>query len=481
MDSKDIMRKFSEKKNKTIQITKDKLCYSRINSLLDEGSFVELSSLVKPRGLSDLFDRPPVDGDGVVTGYGTVDGKLIYIASSDPDVYGGSLGQMHARKISLALAGAVEAEVPFVMLIDSGGARIEEGILALEGLSELLSELSFASEVIPVINAILGPCAGGSAIAAALGHFNFMTKENSRVFMNGPMVTAAKEGKEIDTKEIGGFEVHSQTTGFTSFVSEDEKSCMDDIKNLITYFPDSDGYFFDENNDDPNRTEIRLDDIASSITDEYSMEEIISLVFDNNSVLEVSKDYCKTAITSLAKMDGFPVGVIATGEKRLSAKSARKLADFVDTCSLLQLPLVSFVDCEGFAIGLEHEHSNIIQEVARLFRQIEAYPGPKIAIIVGKAVGTAYLTLAGKNSGFDFVYAWPTAQISVVNSDTAANILYKSEIAQADDVISSRQDFTNKYEREVADPKTAAAFGYVDEIIYPSSTRPRLASAFQIL
>ncbi|MHB8963319.1 MAG: acyl-CoA carboxylase subunit beta [Saccharofermentanales bacterium] len=482
MDSKKIMNEFIEKKSAGMSSSRSGLCIDRIRALLDEDSFVEINALVQSRGLTGVFDRPKVDGDGVVTGYGTINGRQVFVSSQDPTVYGGSMGQMHALKISETVRLAVRAGAPFIGIFDTGGSRIEEGVLALEGLSELLASISMAASEIPVIAAVVGPCPGGSAIAASLSHFRFMAGPAAGIYMNGPMVTAAAEGKTMSPADIGGASVHAQKTGLASFTCTDDKECMRSIRNLMGYFPDLEGGFLDAGTyDDPNRTEAALDEIAANMSTGYSFDNILSNVFDQDSVLEVSAEYQTGALTALARIDGMPVGVIATRERRLNAGTARKLVLFVNICDLLGLPLISFVDCEGFAIGLSHEYSHIIERSAELYKVIEAYSGPKIAIIVGKAIGTAFLALAGKQSGFDFVYAWPTASIAVVNPDTAATILYRNEISSAPDIIRSREEFTDKYLNEVAAPSVAASLGYVDEIIFPSSTRPRIASALQIL
>ena len=482
MNSHETMRKYAEKKTEAAAQGHNMKCYERIGLLLDEGSFVELNSLVRPRGLSALFNRPPVDGDGVVTGYGEIEGQMVYIAVQDPDIYGGSMGQMHSLKIREAADQAVLSGVPLLILFDTGGARIEEGILALEGLSELLSVLSDAADLIPVVSVILGPCPGGSAVAAGLSHFRFFSNERGMAFMNGPMVTAASEGTTMDPADIGGGKIHSNKTGFASFVYDSDEKCLLAVRNLISYFPDNINLFDSEvPSDDPNRTESELDDIASAISDGYSIDRVVELVFDSGSFLEVSAGYQSGVITALARIDGLPVAVIANRSQRMEPNDAGKLTEFVKTCDLLELPLISFVDCEGFSIGLKYEYSDILKKAVDLYKSIDSYSSVKIAVITGKAIGTAFLTLSGKNAGFDHVYAWPTAQISVVNADTAANILYKNEIAAADDVIMSRKDFTDKYSEEIAAPQVAASYGYVDEIIYPSSTRPRIASALQII
>jgi len=479
MGSREKMEKFIEKNSSESIKTNDDLCLARINQLLDEESFVEINSYVKARGISFGFEREKVEGDGVVTGYGSINGNLVFVAVQDPNVYAGSMGQMHAAKISEIVDMAVRSNAPFIGLYDSGGARIEEGILALEGMAEVLSGINVASDHIPVIAGILGPCAGGSAIAAGLSHFRFMTENSSGIYMNGPMVTAAVEGKTLEPSEIGGAKIHNEKTGLASFVFEDEEECINSIRDFMEYIP---GYHEEiENIEDSNRVEAKLDEIAKNIDSGYDVREIIRNISDTDSFLEISCGYSKGVITALVKFDGYPVAVIANNSKRMDAQMAAKLKTFVKTCDVLELPLISLVDCQGFSIGIDHEYSDIVKNAGELFRQIENYESPKISIILGEAIGTAYIILASKQNGFDFVYAWPTAEISVVTSDTAANILYKDEIAKSSEVINSRADFVFKYSNEVADAKVAAGFGHVDEIIMPSATRPRIISALQII
>ncbi len=479
MGSIEKMENYIEKKSSRVMKADDNVCIARIRQLMDEDSFVEINSHVKARGISFGFERKKVEGDGVVTGYGSINGNLVFVAVQDPDVYAGSMGQMHAAKISEIIDMAVRSNAPFIGLYDSGGARIEEGILALEGMAEVLSGINVASRQIPVIAGILGPCPGGSAIAAGLSHFRFMTESPSGIYMNGPMVTAASNGKTMEPSEIGGAKIHNEKTGLASFVYSTEEECLESIRNLIEYIP---GYHEEVDDfDDSNRVEARLDEIAQNIDSGYDVREIIKSISDTDTFLEVSSGYADGVITALAKFEGYPVAVIANNSKRMDAKMALKLRTFVKTCDVLELPLISLVDCQGFSIGVEHEYSDIVKNAGELFAQIDNYESPKISIIIGEAIGTAYITLASKQNGFDFVYAWPTAEISVVTSDTAANILYKDDIAASSDVITSRADFVSRYSNEVADATVAAAYGHVDEIIMPSATRPRIISALQII
>ena len=291
MGSRDKMSEFIQKKSLNPVIEKNAktgICIERIRELLDEESFVEINSFVHSRGLSFGFDRAKVDGDGVIVGYGTIDDRMVFVASQDPSVYAGSIGQMHAQKISGIIQMTIQANAPFIGIYDTGGARIEEGILALEGLAEVLSSINEASTQIPLFAAIMGPCPGGSAFIASLSHFRFMTAKSSGLYMNGPMVTAATEGKTIDAADIGGSKIHSTKTGLASVVCETENECISSIRTLLNYFPDSpDEIAQDEIElDSLNRVEGRLDEIADTLDNGYQMKEIIHLIVDKNSLFE---------------------------------------------------------------------------------------------------------------------------------------------------------------------------------------------------
>ncbi len=486
MSSLEKMNEFIQRKSSNLvadEKAKTDTCLDRIKWLLDEESFVEINQFVQSRGFAYGFEREKVDGDGVITGYGTIFNQLVFVASQDPNIYAGSLGQMHAEKISAVIQMAIKANAPFIGIYDTGGARIEEGILSLEGLSGVLSSINEASGLIPTIAAVVGPCLGGSAFAASMSHFRFMTRSESGLFMNGPMVTAATEGKTISPQDIGGAKVHAEKTGLASVVCEDVKSCMESIRNLLSYFPEhpEDVAIDDIANDDPNRTEIHLDEIANNLDNGYNMHEIVDLIVDKDTKFEISPEYAKGIITVFAKMDGITVGLVANNAKRMDSAMASKATSFISFCDTFQIPVITFVDCEGFAIGLGMEHTDIILKGSELYKVMDNCSVPRIGILVGKAIGTAYLALASKQSGCDFVYSWPTSEVAVVTPDTAANIIYRKNIAESQYPIEARKLFTTKYSKEIASPYVASSLGHVDEIIMPSSTRPRIISALQVL
>lgn len=459
------------------------VCRGRIRQLLDPDSFVELDSLVEARGLKFGFSRPAVAGDGVVTGYGTLDGRLVYVAAQDPAVYGGSIGQMHAGKICKAIQLAVAARVPFIGLYDTGGARIEEGIVGLEGLGSLLGSLDAASGEIPLLAAVFGPCAGGAAFAAAASDFILMSEKGSGLYMNGPMVVSGAENKAIEPADIGGARVHACETGLASLIAPDEAGLIRQIRDLIAYLPDSaDGFLNPEPvTDDPNRISDRLDAIASSLDSGYNMREVIRETVDTGSFLEIAAGFAAGLVTGLARLNGRTVGILANAAPRLDGAMSRKAIRLIGLCDRFSLPLVTFTDAEGYVIGLAQEKGGLVQAGADLMQAMLRLGVPRVGVIVGKATGTAYLTLNSKSCGADLVYAWPTAEIAVVNSDTAAHIVYRKEIAAAADPASARNDFVRRYADEIASPYVAASLGHVDEVIRPSATRPRLISALEML
>ncbi len=484
MGSREKMSAYVEKRDALDAAKADNnACRQRIRQLLDEDSFVELDSLVEARGLSFGFTREPVAGDGVVTGYGTIDGRLVYVAAQDPDVYGGSIGHMHAEKICKAVELACTAQVPFIGLYETGGARIEEGVVGLEGLGHLLASLEAASGEIPLIAAVFGPCAGGAAYVAALSDFVLMSEENSGLFMNGPMVISGIENKEIDPKVIGGAAVHSKETGLAALVASDNAAMIGELKMLLGYLPDSaDGFIYPQDtDDDPNRTDAELDDIAADLDQGYDMRQVIRSVTDTGSFLELSPDFANGMICGMARLDGTTVAVIANGEQRLDKKMSEKAVQMIRLCERFRLPILTFTDAEGFVIGLEAEKGGLLMAGASLMRAMLNSSVPRIGLIVGKATGTAYLTMSSKSCGTDMVYAWPTAEIAITNADTAAHIIYRKEIAASEDPANARNEFVDRYAQEIASADVAAKLGHVDEVIKPSASRPRLISALNML
>ncbi len=455
----------------------------RLAALLDPESFVEIDSLARSKGVTFGFEREAVDGDGVVVGYGTVDGRPVFVAAQDPDVHGGSIGRVHAEKIAKAIRLAIQARAPFVGMYDSGGARIEEGVLALEGMADMLGALNAASGDIPTIAAVMGPCPGGLAFAAAASDFVIMSGARAGIYMNGPMVVAASEGKTLDAAVVGGPAVHAAITGLASFVCADETECAGTIRKILAYLPDSSDAMsisFDDA-DDANRTDASLDEIATNLDAGYDVRAVVATIMDSGSVLETSAAYAPGLFTGFARLTGYNVGVIANADSMMDADMAEKATRFVHVCDAFGLPMITFTDTAGYKIGTSYEKSPMIRQGAAMMAAFAECSVPRIGVILGKAFGTAYIAMNSKQTGADMVYAWPTADIAVVSPDTAANIISRKEIAASQYPATARAEFVARYADKVTAPGVAASLGHIDEIIMPSATRPRLASALDML
>lgn len=462
----------------------DKACRRRIQMLLDDASFVELDSLAESRGLAFGFERPKVAGDGVVTGYGTINGRLVYVAAQDPSVYGGSIGQMHAVKISKAVQMAVAANVPFIGLYETGGSRIEEGIVGLEALGGLIADLTDASGEIPLLAGVFGSCAGGAALLAGASDFVLMTDEKAGISMNGPLVISAVENKGTDNAaSVGNAAVHTEKTGLAAFKAANEAELIGTMKALFNYLPDcADGFTMPAAaTDDANRTDTALDDLAAGLDQGYQVRDVIASVLDQGSMLETYSAFATGMVTAFGSLDGSTVGVVANAANRIDADMAAKAIRMVEFCDAFSIPLITITDSEGYVISQQAEEDGLVIAASNLMRSFQQATMPRIGLIIGKAYGTAYLTMNSKSSGADVVYAWPTAEIAALSSDTAAHIVYRKEIAASTDPATARQTFVDKYASEVASPYVAAGLAHVDEVIQPAATRPRLISALNML
>ncbi len=485
MGSREKMTEYVEKRASLGAVeAADKACRRRIQMLLDEASFVELDSLAESRGLAFGFERPKVAGDGVVTGYGTIDGRLVYVAAQDPSVYGGSIGQMHALKISKAVQMAAAAGVPFIGLYETGGSRIEEGIVGLESLGALIADMTDASGEIPLIAGVFGPCAGGAALLAGTSDFVFMTGDKAVISMNGPLVISAVENKGAENAAaVGNATVHTESTGLAAYKAADETELIGAMKALFNYLPDcAEGFMMPgDETDDVNRTDSALDDIAAGLDQGYQVRDIIASVLDQESMFETYAAYAPGMVTAFGRLGGTVVGVVANAAARIDADMAAKAIRMVEFCDAFAIPLITVTDSEGYVISQQAEEDGLVIAATNLMRTFQQAAMPRIGLIIGKAYGTAYLTMNSKSSGADVVYAWPTAEIAALSADTAAHIIYRKEIAAASDPASARQNFVDKYADEVASPYVAAGLAHVDEVIPPAATRPRLISALNML
>ncbi|HBM81454.1 MAG: carboxyl transferase domain-containing protein [Clostridiales bacterium] len=460
----------------------------RINALLDQGSFVEVGAFVKHRCNSFNMANIEAPAEGVVTGYGTIDGRLVYVYAQDFTVIGGSLGEMHAEKICRIIDMAVKMGAPVIGLNDSGGARIQEGVDALSGYGKIFFRNTRASGVIPQISAILGPCAGGAVYSPALGDFIFMVDKTSKMFITGPKVIKAVTGEEVSAEELGGAATHNTTSGVAHFIAPDESSCFAQIKKLISFLPSNNMENPPEYpaSDDLNRKIYEFDGIIpNNANTPYDMKEIITRIVDNADFFEVQQYFAQNIITGFARINGRSIGIVANQPDVLAGSldinASDKASRFIRTCDAFNIPLLNIVDVPGFLPGTSQEYGGIIRHGAKLLYAYSEATVPKVTMIVRKAYGGAYLAMCSKDLGADIVYAWPSAEIAVMGPEGAANIIFKKEIESSLDPEEEISSKIREYRDEFATPYIAAQRGYVDDVIIPSESRQRLAAAFEML
>ncbi len=460
----------------------------RINLLMDEGSFVEIDAFVKHRGTEFNMLNKEIPGEGVVTGYGTVDGRLVYVYAQDFTVVGGSLGEMHAKKICKVMDMALKMGAPIIGMNDSGGARIQEGIDALSGFGEIFYRNTIASGVIPQISMIMGPCAGGAVYSPAITDFTFMVDKTSQMFITGPSVIKAVTGEEVSFQELGGAATHNTKSGVAHFESASDEECIAQVKKLLSYLPSNNlsDTPVEECNDDLNRLSDKLMDIIPENANKaYDIKDVITEVVDNGEFFEVQPKFAQNIVIGFAKMNGSSVGIVANQPKvmagSLDVNSSDKAARFIRFCDSFNIPILTFVDVPGFLPGVDQEHSGIIRHGAKLLFAYSEATVPKITIITRKAYGGAYIAMSSKHLGSDVSLAWPTAEIAVMGPEGAANIIFRKDIANSDDPVNTRNEKIQEYRNKFANPYTAAARGYIDDVIEPDSTRPRIISALEML
>ena len=460
----------------------------RIDLLMDPGSFIELDAFVKHRCNEFGMESVDAPAEGVVTGYGTVDGRLVYVYAQDFTVIGGSLGEMHAKKICKVLDLALKMGAPTVGINDSGGARIQEGVDALSGYGNIFYRNTIASGVVPQISVIMGPCAGGAVYSPALTDFTFMVDKTSQMFITGPQVIKAVTGEEVSPEELGGAMTHNRTSGVAHFISSDEKACIEDIKRLLSFLPSNNmetAPIF-ETDDDINRIEEQLNEIVPDNPNKpYNMKDIIRAIVDNGDFMEVQEYYAQNIITAYARINGASIGIIANQPKVLAGcldiNASDKAGRFIRTCDAFNIPILNLVDVPGFLPGTNQEYGGIIRHGAKMLYAYSEATVPKVTLIVRKAYGGAYLAMCSKDLGADMVFAWPTAEIAVMGPEGAANIIFKKDIEGAEDPVQTRAEKIQEYKDKFATPYIAAKRGYVDSVIEPSESRPRLANAFEML
>jgi propionyl-CoA carboxylase beta chain len=459
----------------------------RLKILLDENSFEEIGMMVEHRATDFDMQKEKYLGDGVVTGYGTIDGRLVYVYSQDFTVFGGSLSETHAEKICKIMDLAVKNGAPIIGLNDSGGARIQEGVDSLGGYADIFYRNTLASGVVPQISAIMGPCAGGAVYSPAITDFIFQVEKTSYMFVTGPNVVKTVTHEDITSEELGGAETHSSISGVTHFKSANEVECLRSIRRLISYIPQN---CEDEVEDYPYElTEEKRDLldtlIPSSTNQPYDMHEVINGIVDSDSFMEVHKDWAENIICGFSRIGGKSVGIVANQPSALAGvldiNSSRKAARFVRFCDAFRIPILTLVDVPGFLPGKDQEWNGIITNGAKLLYAFCEATVPKITVITRKAYGGAYDVMNSKHIGADMNFAWPTAEIAVMGAKGAAEIIFKNEISASSDKDATWKEKEQEYLETFANPYKAAARGFIDEVIYPSQTRLKVIKAFRML
>ncbi len=460
----------------------------RIEALVDSGTFQELGRLAT-HNFSDFgMAEKRYPGDGVVTGFAKIDGRRVALYAQDFTVLGGSFSEVQSQKVCKIMELAMESGIPVVGLLDSGGARIQEGVRSLAAYGELFVRNVMASGVVPQISVQLGPCAGGAVYSPALTDFIVMVRKTSYMFITGPDVIKAVTGEQVDFDTLGGAVAHNVRSGVAHFAADDEMAAFRLIKEILSYLPQN-------NSEDPPRVQPyddpgRRDDMLDHLVPEdssqpYDMRQVVASVFDRGSFLEVQAHYAKNALIGLARLDGFPVGVVANQPMFLAGvldiDSSDKIARWVRFCDAFNLPIITFVDTPGYMPGVAQEHAGIIRHGAKVIYAYCEATVPKISVVTRKAMGGAYIAMSSKQMRTDLAYAWPTAEIAVMGPEGAINILYRDELKRAENPAELRKKLLQEYVDRFHNPYAAADMGQIDEVIEPSYTRLRLVNALEIL
>ncbi|WP_330335490.1 acyl-CoA carboxylase subunit beta (plasmid) [Streptomyces sp. NBC_00536] len=460
----------------------------RIDLLLDPGSFQEIEALRRHRATGfGLEDKRPYS-DGVITGWGTVDGRNVFVYAHDFRIFGGALGEAHAEKIHKVMDLAEAAGAPLVSLNDGAGARIQEGVSALAGYGGIFQRNTRASGVIPQISVMLGPCAGGAAYSPALTDFVFMVRETSQMFITGPDVVRAVTGEEISQNGLGGADVHASVSGVAAFAYDDEESCLEDVRHLLSLLPSNNRESAPrEECDDPaDRTNDALEEIVPANPQQaYDIRKVIEETVDHGEYFEVQPAWAQNIVCALARMDGHVVGFVANQPAALAGvldiHASEKAARFVQFCDAFSIPLVTLVDVPGFLPGVDQEHNGIIRHGAKLLFAYCNATVPRISLVLRKAYGGAYIVMDSRSIGADLALAWPTNEIAVMGAEGAANVIFRREIAAADDPEAMRAQKIKEYTTELMHPYYAAERGLVDDVINPQETRAVLIRSLSML
>ncbi len=464
----------------------------RIDALLDEGSFTELDEYARHRSSNFGMDRNRPYGDGVVTGFGTVDGRQVCVYSQDFTVFGGSLGEVLGEKILKVMDLAMRIGCPLIGINDSGGARIQEGVVALGRYGEIFYRNVLASGVVPQISLIMGPCAGGAVYSPAITDFTVMVDKTSHMFITGPDVIKTVTGEDVGFEELGGARTHNTTSGNAHYLASDENDAIDYVKALLAHLPSNnleDPPVWGSPDVDPlevSDEDLELDTvIPDSPNQPYDMHRVVEHVLDDGDFLEVQALFAPNVLVGFGRVDGHPIGVVANQPMQyagtLDIDASEKAARFVRTCDAFNLPVLTFVDVPGFLPGTAQEWNGIIRRGAKLIYAYAEATVPKVTVITRKAYGGAYDVMGSKHLGADVNLAWPTAQIAVMGAQGAVNVLYRKDLAEAEDPDARRRELVEQYEDTLANPYIAAERGYVDSVIAPSQTRPMVVKALRAL
>lgn len=457
----------------------------RVHLLLDEGSFEELGKFVVHRSVEFGLEKEQYLGDGVVTGYGTIDGRLVYVFSQDFTVFGGSLSEAHAEKIVRIMDLAMQNGAPLIGLNDSGGARIQEGVVSLGGYADIFYRNTLASGVIPQLSAIMGPCAGGAVYSPAITDFIFMVEKTSFMFVTGPNVVKTVTHENVTSEELGGASAHSSKSGVSHFACANEIECIQNIKKLFSYIPQNceDSVPFAEPRP---AASAKLNEIVPANPNQpYDIREVVNGIVDEGSFFEIHQLYAENIVVGFARLDGRSIGLVCNQPASLAGvldiDASLKGARFVRFCDCFNIPLLVFEDVPGFLPGTDQEWHGIIKHGAKLLYAFSEATVPRITVITRKAYGGAYDVMNSKHIGADMNYAWPTSEIAVMGAKGASEIIFKKEISEAKDPAAKLNEKVDEYTTKFANPYMAAARGYIDELIFPDQTRDKLIRSFKML
>ncbi len=460
----------------------------RLDLLLDRGSFHEIDAFVVHRERNFGMETQQFLGDSVVTGWGTINGRLIYVFSQDFTVFGGSLSQVHAEKVCKIMDMAMKNGAPVIGINDSGGARIQEGVVSLGGYADIFLRNTLASGVVPQISAIMGPCAGGAVYSPALTDFIFMVKETSHMFITGPDVVKSVTGEEVTFEELGGAMTHNSKSGVSHVACDSEADALYLIRELMSYLPanNMEDPPFKAGSDDPLRTEEALNSIVPDNPNKpYDIKEAIKLIVDDGEFFEIHEHYAQNIVVGFARLGGYSVGIVANQPMVLAGvldiASSEKAARFVRFCDAFNIPLIVFEDVPGFLPGTDQEYGGIIRHGAKLLYAFCEATVPKITVVTRKAYGGAYCVMNSKHIRADLNLAWPSAEIAVMGPDGAVSIIFRRELAEAEDPVARKAELVAEYREHFANPYIAAQRGFIDDVIEPKETRPRLINALHML